>query len=329
MKNFIIKKETNKKIFIQDNFLSVFRSILATPIFSIKNRADIVNIEEKNVFGYDKIKITSTALNLTLDYNLFLFILRENNKLDSNKMVLNIKDFYEFIDLSSSNKNAKFKGRINDSLLKLRTLSVMLEKNGKSVITGFINNAYVDENNIVVELSELFKNFWIIDKDQIYNIDVKFYNSLKSEYSKSLYLFYTCNNANEKNVFDMEVLKKRLLCENVENKKFYFNVREAHKELVSKGFIKSFKENHFDKKIETIDIFLNKNLKLKDLDIEKENNKEMKKEVKTIKPKMLPEVAEYSFEEEISEELRVELESYKNMEVIETNMDDTFNNKFF
>lgn len=319
MKNYINKKETFKKIFIQDDFLSVFRSLLATPLFSIKNKIEYLNIEEKDVFGYDKLTIKSESLNLGMDLNLFIFIIKETNKKESNFLNIDINEFYDFIDLRKDNRSKATIERVSKSLSKLKTLNLGLEKKGNWMLSSFLNNAGIVDKNIVVEINETFNRIWNVERDQIYNINPKFINSLKFEYSKSLYNFYLCNNANDKNVFTIETLKKRLLCEEVSDKSFNANIRKAHNELKEKGFLKDFNELIFNRELQKVEISLNKDLRLKNIVIKDE-------EVKR-KEKVLPEVLEFEETEE-EKELRKELLEISKMERNDDNLDDIFTNSF-
>lgn len=92
-------------------------------------------------------------------------------------------------------------------------------------------------------MSDNYKNLFIADRNQIYNISRDKYNQLEGEYEKALYLFYISNNANVLNTYWVDLLKLRLQCQNLEDKKFIFNVRKANNALIEKGLIFEAKEN--------------------------------------------------------------------------------------
>lgn len=290
---YIKKEETSKKIFIENSFFSIYRSVLTLPIFNQKTNEKMLNIQIKDNSYYSNIIIKGECLNVTSDFSLFCFINLKSNINNSSEFSFDLNDYYDFIDPKKENVNNRshIKKEVFKSLIKLRMLTVAFSIKNNSFICGFLNEGYLEENTCYVRMSSNSKNFWSADNNNIYNIEFsKIYNVLNLDYSKVLYMLLISNNIRDLNTFSIDKLKVRFTAEKMENNKFLTNLRKAIKELMEIGFIEKFEEvKEFNKTI---------SIKIKIKEIKKTNEiKEIKKPTKIFN-KILPEVLKINKDED-------------------------------
>ncbi|MGV0054290.1 MULTISPECIES: RepB family plasmid replication initiator protein [Stutzerimonas] len=259
-KAFVRIRYTDKKLFVQDHFISVTKALLSLPVFNIKQRKNaFLQLRIGRIAQYEDIKIDTYQLSLDIDFNLFLFLTIKANTIQSERFSFSLDELFDFMNVSKTNRFG-YVDKIDESLRKLKVLTVSFKKGPETFICGLLNDAVVNRETktVDIQVSDKYKNFFIADSNAIYNVLRDKYNELSTEYEKALYLFYTTNNANTLNTYSVELLKVRLQCEEVEDKKFLFNVRKANKALEDKGLIVEFFENKACRKTVSISVNVNK-----------------------------------------------------------------------
>lgn len=259
-KAFVRIRYTDKKLFVQDHFISVTKALLSLPVFNIKQRKNaFLQLRIGRIAQYEDIKIDTYQLSLDIDFNLFLFLTIKANTIQSERFSFSLDELFDFMNVSKTNRFG-YVDKIDESLRKLKVLTVSFKKGPETFICGLVNDAVVNRETktVDIQVSDKYKNFFIADSNAIYNVLRDKYNELSTEYEKALYLFYTTNNANTLNTYSVELLKVRLQCEEVEDKKFLFNVRKANKALEDKGLIVEFFENKACRKTVSISVNVNK-----------------------------------------------------------------------
>lgn len=246
--NFVKKIElTGKKIFTQDDFISFTKLLLTAPIFAVKNKDKDV-IKETRVYNEWNVEFYSMPLNVKLDFDAVLFLVKSRFEQDSHSVRASLTDFYNFVNPEKTdvnNRNNAYKARIEGSLKRIKSINITLKSETKTIICSMLNDAYIDyeTNELVIEFNRYFDNFFIVDKRAIYNINRKVLRKITSEYGKILYLYYLCHNANkEANTISVEDLKERFLFDSVDDKKFIMNIRDANEELKRLGVLLVNKE---------------------------------------------------------------------------------------
>lgn len=246
-------KEINKKMFVEKDFLTVFKSILTLPVFVQRNSTNIATFEKEDFMGYKKVIIKSKSLNLDMDFQVFVFVYIESIKAIANgqdKINFNINDFYEFVDgrdengllKNKSNHNKKTFNKVVDSLQNIKTFSMRVEdyyNNG--FICSFINDPVWEGKEFSVEINKNFMNLFNVDANSVFNINLSFFNSLSKDYSKIIYLTLLANSMNAENTITLEKIANRMRETNID-KKYSYNVREAFRELQERKFVANFKE---------------------------------------------------------------------------------------
>lgn len=242
-------KETDKAIFIDQNFVSSPKSLIASQIFNIRRKDEDgnyigLNISKKGCMGYDEYEITGEVLNTGLDFHLFITLMVEMHETGSNDFVFDLDKLYKRVDpkrTNPQNNNIIFARRVKESSERLQSLKVTLRKAASFMSCVLFPTVAVDfiERTVSVSINTNFRTIFEIDHNAIYNIDFDIYNNLDAEYSKILYLFYLTNNKNLINKFSIAQLKERLMAEHVIDKKFNSKVTEANEELKSEkiGFL--------------------------------------------------------------------------------------------
>lgn len=266
--DFITLPQTTKKIFIQDNFVSMFKSLLSLPVFIQRNNESFKPFIRHDYMGYKRVMIMGSSLNLQMDFKLFIFIYIRALKAIANgetEISWNIKEYYEYADgrdeitgklNNQSNHNKATIEKKKQSLLKISTFSMMLEDSlNRTNIFSFINTVEISENNkeYKANVSKEFMNFFKIDSNAIYNLNMEFFNSLKQEYARRVYLSILCHSANEKNTLSIDKIADSFRIDEKEelDKKFMLNVRNGVKELEDKKFLVNTKEEKDCNKITT------------------------------------------------------------------------------
>lgn len=285
-KAFVRIRYTDKKLFVQDHFISVTKALLSLPVFNIKQRKNaFLQLRIGRIAQYEEIKIDTYQLSLDIDFNLFLFLTIKANTIQSERFSFSLDELFDFMNVSKTNRFG-YVDKIDESLRKLKVLTVSFKKGPETFICGLLNDAVVNRETktVDIQVSDKYKNFFIADSNAIYNVLRDKYNELSTEYEKALYLFYTTNNANTLNTYSVELLKVRLQCEEVEDKKFLFNVRKANKALEDKGLIVEFFENKACRKTVSISVNVNKHKPFKNQEYKRSevSDIEMNGEVKGI-----------------------------------------------
>ncbi|WP_213150488.1 RepB family plasmid replication initiator protein [Stutzerimonas balearica] len=285
-KAFVRIRYTDKKLFVQDHFISVTKALLSLPVFNIKQRKNaFLQLRIGRIAQYEDIKIDTYQLSLDIDFNLFLFLTIKANTIQSERFSFSLDELFDFMNVSKTNRFG-YVDKIDESLRKLKVLTVSFKKGPETFICGLLNDAVVNRETktVDIQVSDKYKNFFIADSNAIYNVLRDKYNELSTEYEKALYLFYTTNNANTLNTYSVELLKVRLQCEDVEDKKFLFNIRKANKALEDKGLIVEFFENKACRKTVSISVNVNKHKPFKNQEYKRSevSDIEMNGEVKGI-----------------------------------------------
>lgn len=285
-KAFVRIRYTDKKLFVQDHFISVTKALLSLPVFNIKQRKNaFLQLRIGRIAQYEDIKIDTYQLSLDIDFNLFLFLTIKANTIQSERFSFSLDELFDFMSVAKTNRFG-YVDKIDESLRKLKVLTVSFKKGPETFICGLLNDAVVNRETktVDIQVSDKYKNFFIADSNAIYNVLRDKYNELSTEYEKALYLFYTTNNANTLNTYSVELLKVRLQCEDVEDKKFLFNVRKANKALEDKGLIVEFFENKACRKTVSISVNVNKHKPFKNQEYKRSevSDIEMNGEVKGI-----------------------------------------------
>jgi ribosomal protein S8 len=308
-----IEEVKNKKIFIDNKFFSMYRSILALPVFTLKNKTDKIKLIYKEYSYYTNVSIHSDPLNVTTDFATYSFITIKSNESKTLDFKFNLKEFYDFVDPEGKQKNNRshLKDELKKSLIKLRSFTMVFDIKNTTFICGLIDDGEINDKECYIKMNKNYKNFWLADKENIYNIEFyKILNKTKLEYSKLLYLYVICNNIREYNTFSIEKLKERFLSGKMEDKKFVYNLRKAINELKEIGFILDFEEVKEHNKGKTISF----KIKTKEINIKKiaQDNKKDNK--------ILPEV--FKVEKE-------EVKVFEDVEYMtEEEYNEIFNNKF-
>ena len=235
----------DKNIFIEENFISSPKSFISTAMFNVKGRTEKLEIVKENYMGYNFFKLFGTPLNLGIDFQFFFSILLKYHETNNNVVTLSTNDVYTRIDTDNTqaqNNNGVFIQRLRESALRIMDLKMEVSNDYNSFLlsTLFPTISVKADKTIHVVVNPMILEIFKVDCNAIYNINFNIYNKLKMEYSKALYLFYLTNNANLINTFSVEDLRDRLMCHDVEDKKFNFNVTKANNELRSDeiGFLK-------------------------------------------------------------------------------------------
>lgn len=273
----------DKTIFIDEKFVSAPKSLISTAIFNVKGRTETLNITKENYMGYKFFKLLGTSLNLGIDFQFFFAIVLKYHETKSNVVELNTNDIYKRIDpknTQAQNNNGAFIKRLKDSAIRIMDLKMEVSNDNESFLlsTLFPTISVKADKSVYVVVNPLILDIFKIDSNALYNINFEIYNELDLDYSKALYLYHLSNNANIINKFSVEDLRDRLLCQDVEDKKFNFNVSKAHDELKDVGFLKyAEKVTTRKKKVTHYEV----STKVKS----KEEADELKKEIKEVKEK--------------------------------------------
>lgn len=287
-------KQTKKNIYIDRKFVSYPKSLLATAIFAIKNRVDELEVVDAAIDGYKSVTLKGKALNLGIDFTFVGAVLKKLNETTDDVVYLTFNELYKDVDYTGSNpqnNNKVFAKRLDESAERIASLKLRIEDNLGRIYHGGLFSLFIDPNKKVIEVTAngIVRDLFQLDCNAIFNVNFEIYNSLKKEYAKKLYLFYLTHNVGEENQLSVEMMKDRLLCNDMEDKEFNRSVVEANEELIEKGqgFLVSAKKGYdsHDKRtvkrfIVKLDPKLNRNARR---DINKEE--EAKKETEVVKAK--------------------------------------------
>lgn len=323
-------EEVNKKVFIDNNFFSIYRSVLTLPIFNLKNKEIKQEIKLPSFSYYKNVKIITDNLNVSSDFAAYCFITLKSNQIKDDCFEFNMKEFYDFVDPDHKqiNNRKHIKEEFAKSLIKFRRLTVVFDIDETTYFCGLLDYGLINDNICKIKMSSSNKMFWKADSNNIYNIEYKkIYSKLKLDYSKIMYTLIVSNNIREYNTFSIEKLKERFLSQNMEEKKFVYNIRQAINELKKIGFIIDSIE---DKELKKTIAF---KIKTKEINIRK-IAEEAEKNKQVSNKKHLPEVKKEEenkedYDEDFSHEIEKEKEEfYIKEEEQDDDLDDVFTNKF-
>ena len=128
-KAFVRIRYTDKKLFVQDHFISVTKALLSLPVFNIKQRKNaFLQLRIGRIAQYEEIKIDTYQLSLDIDFNLFLFLTIKANTIQSERFSFSLDELFDFMNVSKTNRFG-YVDKIDESLRKLKVLTVGGRKN--------------------------------------------------------------------------------------------------------------------------------------------------------------------------------------------------------
>ncbi|MDO6476391.1 hypothetical protein Q4520_13225 [Alteromonas sp. 1_MG-2023] len=235
-------------------------AVLFANIFSAKSKSLSSDFIKVNVSRtkYESIEYTGYELDCMYDFQLFSLIIRkaisENFKNDDNfKNVITLgkNEIFDYLNIDSNARRASRFKSLSERVKKISCSKIAITRNtikgDELFIASFINNCYLNnfdgELLLIVELNECFFNLFDVLNSQY--IDMNLFNDLKSQYSRSLYLYLTTKRFNTDPSMYINVKRDELAyrithSKNLEEKKRNQIVRESLKELISKEVIWDF-----------------------------------------------------------------------------------------
>lgn len=221
----------------------------------------------ENFYSYN-IQITGPYLNMSQDFKIWAWLLKLRDQKKSNNIEISALDFAEILGYKKRSVNKNVKLAIDNSLSRLMRQHIQWTKNGetKSYRANLLNYAELDiegsDNTIKVEFNS--KLYTLYSDEFIYYMDLAFYDDIKGEVAKALWSFYESNQGFK--LFNKSNLKKRLML-NSADKEQNRQIKEAHNNLISAGYLTSvIVKGNGDKTI--YEIQRNKDFKTRSLDLE-------------------------------------------------------------
>lgn len=252
MEEFKIRKVTAKKIYIRDDYISLTKSFMSLPIFNATNKSEndlFLDIEIRSLFQYQDVRIETPLLSLNFDFNVFLFYIKEAIQKEQAEIFIPYESLFSFLNVSRQNFPI-YKAKAFETFVKLKRFSMRFVRNDKEYLLGLVSDVIKCDKGLMISVSKGLKMFYEADRDLIFNLEVKKFNSLNSAFARGLYLFYKSNNFKVVNTFKIDDLLYRLQCKETKAKEINRSIRKAHAELIKHGLIVFAKEIKDGKKLE-------------------------------------------------------------------------------
>lgn len=153
---------------------------------------DLYHLEVVKREGYKDISIRSERLDMATDFRVWLGIIRSiyDNGTFAGRLKLPFTKFLQNCGFDSKRSNKGMKKRIDDSLMRLRGVTIQFRNDSGSLTTGLVNSAFYDmsKNEVEIEGDERLSD--------LYQMDYKVYLRLKAidhlprkESAQALYTF--------------------------------------------------------------------------------------------------------------------------------------------
>lgn len=222
------------------------KSPFFTPSSKNTNRLqEVRKIKYKNYYGYETVKISGLALNLNLDFKIFSTILKLRDESDENYISIDLIDFAELLGNKRKSVSKSTKNALEESFNRLLSQNVSFIKKDdegdtkKLLMHNILNEISIcfETNEVEIEFNDKVKDIYEKDKYvQFVNMDT--FKTIKGEVAKALWLFYEANS--KFTSFPVENIKKRLILLQKETKEINRQIKKAHDELLSMGYLSKY-----------------------------------------------------------------------------------------
>lgn len=222
------------------------KSPFFTPTSRNKNRLkEVRNISYENYYGYSKIKLSGLALNLSLDFKIFAALLKLRDSVDVNYVSIDLLEFCELIGHDKRNVSNSTKIAIEESFNRIVSQNIrFMKKDDNGDINKFSVSNIINDISISYETREVEIDFnnnikFVFDNDKyVQYVNMDTYSSIKGEVAKALWLFYEANS--KFTSFKIANIEKRLSLVQKEKKEVNRQIKKAHEELLSHGYLEKY-----------------------------------------------------------------------------------------
>lgn len=237
--------ETKKKIYAQNTYMTFAKSILHLPIFqSVKNgERKRTELKIDSLYGYKNVEMRFYPLSVGFDFDVFYYILQKKIKSENLSFTINLNQFMKFHKVHPSNKKVYIE-KLKQSLDNMLDFYLNFSYGPKTYKCHLLTHVEENEENreeIKITFSKFFENFYKHDPDLIFNLQLDQFKEISGDYAKMLYMFYFTNKYESAVEFKIENIMKRLNSEGYDRKEVLKNIKKAHEQLISIGFLKSAK----------------------------------------------------------------------------------------
>lgn len=243
----IIVKEVINVDYLPKDKSPINNLFLVAPLFTpcsrnLKTCDKYREIKIEDQFGYS-IEIHGPRLNMSVDFPIWSHIIKLVIEQGTNRISMSYIDFAKILGYSRKDLGTKLQKRIKSTLMKLRTqgidaASLNIDENDE--IMGMLDGGTINKKTKEVTVTVNKQIIELYKKDRFKLIDLKFYNELNNEITKTLYLYYE-NHSKIVYPIKMSNVKKRLNLVSKSDKEINRQVKAGHEALVASGYLKSYK----------------------------------------------------------------------------------------
>lgn len=244
-----INSENNnlKHNFLYESEALILSSLVATPIFLPveRKKTKVKELSEFEILrtSREKVMFSGYRLDLQRDYPLFHLIMRKKQTTGKKEFIITESEIMKSLKIQNRKSN---KIDIDSRIKKMMSCHFEIEKYDENGMTEFkiysnlINRVQWDlkSKTFLIEISDdLFNSEQKVDYE-IMNLET--FQSIKSQYARSLFLFYETFKfiSSDSIKFPMEKLWKRLGNNNMEQKYLNQEIKKANNELVNMKYLK-------------------------------------------------------------------------------------------
>lgn len=245
-------KDTLIKTKLRNIDIPILTSFLSAPIFvpvSKRTDRDSVVFKKFEIFSTKNVKIKAKVplLDMTVDFPIFAVAIKELSKADGLTIKISENKFLKLLGISKSNINNKNKLNIDRRLESMLSSVITIEiysDAGKFIEKSYINlfsSARWSRDEGFFEFtfnSDIYKAY---DNIRWKAIDIEYYQSIKTEYAKALFLFYE-SHSDKLIPIEKTKLVERLGLDNYSRaNNITLKLNQAHENLKNIGFISDYK----------------------------------------------------------------------------------------
>lgn len=179
-------------LFVPNTDHAKSKNSVSTVKSTVDASEDLYHLEVVKREGYKDISIRSERLDMATDFRVWLGIIRSiyDNGTFAGKLKLPFTKFLQNCGFDSKRSNKDMKKRIDDSLMRLRGVTIQFRNDFGSLTTGLVNSAQynMEKNEVEIEGDDRLAD--------LYQMDYKVYLRLKAidhlprkESAQALYTF--------------------------------------------------------------------------------------------------------------------------------------------
>lgn len=241
----ISTKDLIKVEYLPKNKSPISNLFLVAPLFTpcsrnIKSADKYREIRIEDQFGYS-VEVRGPRLNMSVDFPIWSHFIRLVVQGETNEINMHYVDFAKILGYDRKNLGAVLKNRIKESIIRLCSQTVIMDGDSEDdeKIINLLDSGTIKKKTKEVSVVVNNEAIKLYKSDRFQLIDLEFYNNLKNEITKALFLYYE-NHGKVVYPLKLENIKTRLNLVSKNDKEINRQIKTGHNNLVDVKYLSNF-----------------------------------------------------------------------------------------